>query len=55
MGGRYEDLDELIFHILADNFTESVLEIARHWKGEVWASGMLKLVAQQYFYGINSF
>ncbi len=55
LSGKYEDMDDFIFHILASNFTESVLEIARHWKGEAWAAQMLNLVAQQYFYGVNSF
>ena len=47
-----KDMDDLFYHILANNFTESVCEIARHWKGEAWAKKMLGLVAQQYCYGV---
>ncbi len=46
--------DDLLPHILASNFTESVLEIARHYKSREWASEMLDIVSKQYFFGSNS-
>lgn len=45
--------DDVFFHILANSFIESIIEIARHYKGEEWANNMIKLVGIQYFYGIN--
>ena len=49
-----KEYDDLLAHILASNFTESVLEIARHYKNREWAEGMLDLVSRQHFFGSNS-
>jgi len=46
--------DDLLAHILASNFTESVLEIARHYKSREWAEEMLDLISRQHFFGSNS-
>ncbi len=48
---QYEDI---LFHILASNFTESLLEIARHYKNREWAHEMLILVLQCHFEGTES-
>jgi AcrR family transcriptional regulator len=48
------EYDDLLPHILASNFTESVLEIARHYKNHEWAEKMLNLIARQHFLGSNS-
>lgn len=48
------DYDDLLSHILANNFAESILEIARHYKSREWAAEMLDLVSRQYFLGSNS-
>jgi AcrR family transcriptional regulator len=50
-----KNIDNLFFHILAVNFIESIFEIGRHYKDEKWAEEMLNIIAQQYFYGVNSF
>ncbi|SDE13688.1 TetR/AcrR family transcriptional regulator [Sporomusa acidovorans] len=47
-------VDDLFYHILANNFMEGLFEIARHYKDEKWADHIMKLFIQQYFYGINS-
>ena len=49
-----KELDDLFYHILANNFMEGLFEIARHYKDEEWADHIMKLFMQQYFYGINS-
>jgi AcrR family transcriptional regulator len=46
--------DATFIHILASNFTESLLEIARHYKNKEWATGMFNLVTKSYFEGVNS-
>lgn len=46
--------DDMLIHILASNFTESILEIARHYKNEEWAKDMLMLVAKCYYEGVNA-
>lgn len=46
--------DPMLAHILANNFTEGLLEIARHYQNEAWAEEMLKLVAQCYYKGVES-
>ena len=48
-------IDDLFYHILANNFMEGLFEIARHYKDEEWATHIMHLFIQQYFYGINSF
>ncbi|MDD3395083.1 MAG: TetR/AcrR family transcriptional regulator [Anaerotignum sp.] len=49
-----KEYDDLLAHILASNFTECVLEIARHYKSREWAEEMLHLVSRQHFFGSNS-
>ncbi len=46
--------DPMLTHILASNFTESFLEIARHYKDETWAKNMFDLIMQCYFKGAES-
>jgi len=46
--------DPMLAHILASNFTEGLLEIARHYQSEEWAKNMLKLMAQCYYTGVES-
>lgn len=46
--------DPMLSHILANNFTEGLLEIARHYQGEEWASNMLKLMTKCYYTGVES-
>lgn len=46
--------DSTFIHILASNFTESVLEIARHYKSKEWAQDVFNLVTKSYFEGINA-
>ena len=48
-------IDEAFYHILANNFIEGLLEIARHYQGSLWAKNMLKLLTHQYFYGVSGF
>jgi len=48
-------IDEVFYHILANNFIEGLLEIARHYQGSQWAKNMLKLLTHQYFYGVSGF
>jgi len=43
------------YHILANNFIEGLLEIARHYKGSKWAKNMLNLLMHQYYYGVSGF
>lgn len=46
--------DPMLAHILASNFTEGLLEIARHYRGEEWAAGMLKIMTKCYYSGVES-
>ena len=46
--------DPMLAHILANNFTEGLLEIARHYQSKEWAEDMLKLIAQCYYTGVES-
>jgi len=48
-------INEVFYHILAINFIEGLLEIARHYQGGKWAENMLKLLTHQYFYGVSGF
>jgi len=48
-------IDEAFYHILANNFIEGLLEIARHYQGSQWAENMLKLLTYQFFYGVSGF
>ncbi|MBS7527969.1 TetR/AcrR family transcriptional regulator [Fusibacter paucivorans] len=49
-----QDYESAFIHILASNFTESILEIARHYKSKEWARHMLSLVNKAYFEGVNA-
>lgn len=49
-----ERYDPMLAHILANNFTEGLLEIARHYQSEEWAKEMLKLIAKCYYKGVES-
>jgi AcrR family transcriptional regulator len=49
------ELDDVFFHILANNFTEGLIEIARHYRDDEWAKATIKLLGTHYFYGINAF
>ncbi len=46
--------DPMLAHILASNFAEGLLEIARHYQSKAWAENMLNLMAQCYFRGVES-
>ena len=46
--------EEILIHILASNFTESLLEIARHYENPDWAKKILSLVTKCYYEGVNS-
>ena len=48
-------IDEAFYHILANNFIEGLLEIARHYQGSKWEENMLKLLTHQFFYGVSGF
>lgn len=48
---RYPDL---LVHVLASNFVESIMEVARHYSSENEAREMLVLIAQCYYEGVNS-
>lgn len=48
---RYPDL---LVHVLASNFVESLMEVARHYSSENEAREMLALIAQCYYEGVNS-
>lgn len=48
---RYPDL---LAHVLASNFVESLMEVARHYSNEDEARNMLALIAQCYYEGVNS-
>ena len=49
-----QEYDPMLAHILASNFTEGLLEIARHYQSEKWAKDMLKLIAKCYYKGVES-
>lgn len=46
--------DDMLIHILASNFVESFLEIARHYKNKEFAYEMLNMVTQCYYKGVDS-
>ncbi|MBP3710094.1 MAG: TetR/AcrR family transcriptional regulator [Treponema sp.] len=45
---------DMLIHILASNFTESILEVARHYENREFAHTMLHLVTKCYYEGVNS-
>ena len=49
------EINEEFYHILANNFIEGLLEIARHYKGRNWSKNMLNLLMHQYYYGVRGF
>ncbi len=49
-----KEYDPMLSHILASNFTESLLEIARHYQDENWSKKMFKLITQCYYKGVES-
>ena len=55
VNGQLFKIDEVFYHILANNFIEGLLEIARHYQGSLWAESMLKMLTHQYFYGVSGF
>lgn len=44
----------LLYHILANNFAESILEVARHYESKELAQSMLDLVTKCYYEGVDS-
>ncbi|KEJ92571.1 TetR/AcrR family transcriptional regulator [Synergistes jonesii] len=46
--------NDMLFHILASNFAESILEVARHYKNREFAHTMLGLVTKCYYEGVNA-
>jgi len=55
VNGQLFKIDEAFYHILANNFIEGLLEIARHYQGSQWAENMLKMLTHQFFYGVSGF
>lgn len=45
---------DLLAHVLASNFVESLMEVARHYSSANEAREMLALIAQCYYEGVNS-
>lgn len=45
---------DMLIHILASNFAESLLEIARHYENKETAHEILGLVTKCYYEGVNS-
>ncbi|MBQ9494492.1 MAG: TetR/AcrR family transcriptional regulator [Treponema sp.] len=45
---------DMLIHILASNFAESILEVARHYESREFAHTMLRLVTKCYYEGVNS-
>lgn len=45
---------DMLVHVLASNFTESLLEVARHYQSRDFAHEMLALVTKCYYEGVNS-
>ena len=44
----------MLAHILASNYTEGPLEIARHYQGQDWAEQLLTLMDKCYYHGVES-
>ena len=44
----------ILIHILASNFAESLLEVARHYESQALVKELLGLVAKCYYEGVNS-
>lgn len=41
--------DEVFLHILASGFTDSLIQVMRHYKGKVWAITTLHRLSERYF------
>ena len=46
--------DPMLAHILANNYVEGLMEIARHYKNDKWAEDMLFVLNKCYFNGVES-
>ena len=46
--------DPMLSHILANNYMESLLEIARHYKNSMWAENMMRLINLCYYKGAEA-
>lgn len=46
--------DPMLSHILANNYMESLLEIARHYKNSMWAENMIRLINLCYYKGAEA-
>ncbi len=50
----YVSYNDMLCHILASNFAEGILEVARHYQNREFAHTMLSLVTKCYYEGVNS-
>lgn len=50
----HQPYHDMLYHILAGNFAESILEVARHYENRAFARTMLALVTQCYYKGVDS-
>ena len=50
----HQTYHDMLYHILASNFTESILEVARHYEDREFARTMLDLVTKCYYEGVDS-
>ena len=48
-------VNDTFYHILATNYIEGVLELARHYEGTEWAKHMITMLNTQYLYGVTKF
>ena len=55
VNGQMFIINENFYHILANNFIEGLLEIARHYQGNQWAENILKILTHQFYYGVSGF
>lgn len=55
VNGQMFIINENFYHILANNFIEGLLEIARHYQGNQWAENILKMLTHQFYYGVSGF
>lgn len=49
------DVNDTFYHILATNYVEGLLEVARHYKDALWAKQMITMLNIQYLYGVTKF
>ncbi|MDO4323821.1 MAG: helix-turn-helix domain-containing protein [Lachnospiraceae bacterium] len=50
---RDQTADELLVHIIANNFVDGLLQIMYHYKGKEWAVMMLHKLSKMYLSGIG--